>query len=510
MLNVKLLIFAIFTFSTFANTYFCDQVLEKNPIQQVGRTKPLAVHAKEVIKHLSGKSKVDGKGSFMVYCLLSAKGFGLPIDFELSTPIEHSKTRELLDGKTSIKFTELMDRQRDLMIARNSEKFESGYKKDLGKMLSKINLYRDISSGNNWLVPQNNGGKISWIPINQFFTKEKITRLSGNSNENPFVKSLLDAKKEYDANGDLTYQLEYKFFKMKLPLVSMVLCLLALASLVLFKKFKISLAFSVSTILVQTVYLVLRVMISGRAPITNMYETVLFSGYGALVISMIIGHFKKEKVFVYMGLGYNFCTLMMINFAHGMLSPSISPLVPVLRDNFWLSTHVTTIIMSYGALALSWILANTIIVKKFFSNLTTKDELYYNDVMYTSLKYGVVMLAAGILLGGVWADYSWGRFWGWDPKETWSLIVLCFYMAILHGKYTNWIKPQHFSHLVAGAFMSVMMAWFGVNYILASGLHSYGFSEGGAYFLGTFFTIQIAILAITVKNFKNNNTPKEA
>ncbi len=499
----KILIITTLLFSTMAqDSYFCDPILEKNPILQGGRLKPVVVHAQEVIKHLTGKSKNSGNNTYMTYCLLSASSFGLPIDFKLTTPVEHKNTQKLLGDVNQIRFTDLIEKEREIRVAHNTEKFQSGYKKDLSKMLSKINLYKDIARGNNWMVPQNNGGEISWVPINQFFTKEKIMALSRDSKENPFVKSLLESKREFDAAGDLTYQTEYIFHKMRLPLISMILCLIALASLVLFKNFKIALSFSVITVIVQTVYLTLRVIISGRAPITNMYETVLFSGYGALVIAMIIGHFKKEKVFVYMGLAYNFCSLMMINFAYGMLNPNISPLVPVLRDNFWLSTHVTTIILSYGALALSWILANTIIVKKFFSKLSIKDENYYNDVIYTSLKYGIVMLAAGIILGGVWADYSWGRFWGWDPKETWSLIVLCLYMAILHGKYTNWIKTQHFSHLVAGAFMSVMMAWFGVNYILASGLHSYGFSEGGAIFLGSFFGIQTLILLITIKNFK--------
>ena len=117
--------------------------------------------------------------------------------------------------------------------------------------------------------------------------------------------------------------------------------------------------------------------------------------------------------------------------------------------------------------------------------------------MYSCLKYGVTLLAGGIILGGVWADYSWGRFWGWDPKETWSLIVLCIYMVILHGRYTSWIDNRKFVPFTAFAFLSVMMAWFGVNYILASGLHSYGFSEGGAIFLGAFFTIQVLILLVT-------------
>lgn len=486
------------------NHYFCDESLGELPLQAGGRVKPLRVHASEMIKHLSGKSKIGQYSSVMSYCLLSASAFGLPTKISLNARIEHSKTRELLGGKESMKYDELMDYKQDIRMAWAKEKVESGYKKELNKLLSKLNLYEAISKGIDWSVAQNNGGEIAWIPLRNYFSKEKISDIAKTSTNNPFIQALLNAKKEYDAAGNLIYQTESLFSKLHLTKFSMLFCLLALAAMVLFKKFSIALILSTITVIIQLVYIIFRVYISGRAPITNMYETVLFSGFGALFLSMIIGHLKKEKIFIFMGLGYNFCTLMMLNFADGMLSPRISPLVPVLRDNFWLSTHVTTIILSYGALALSWILGNTIIIKKFFSKLSKKDEIYYNDIIYTSLKYGVIMLAAGIILGGVWADYSWGRFWGWDPKETWSLIVLCIYMAILHGKYTNWIKHEYFSHLVTASFMSVMMAWFGVNYILASGLHSYGFSEGGAIFLGSFFSIQTLILAITYKNLKSS------
>ena len=238
----------------------------------------------------------------------------------------------------------------------------------------------------------------------------------------------------------------------------------------------------------------MRVMISGRAPITNMYETVMFSGYGALLIALVILIFRKEKIFLLAGLGHNILCLFMMMFANNMLSSSISPLVPVLRDNFWLSTHVTTIILSYAALALSWMVANITLFKLFRKSLTKKDYRYHQDLIYTCIKVGIILLSAGIILGGVWADYSWGRFWGWDPKETWSLIVLLFYMALVHGKYSTWINTHRFVMASAAGFMTVMMAWFGVNYILASGLHSYGFSEGGAIFLGSFFAIQIAYL----------------
>jgi ABC-type transport system involved in cytochrome c biogenesis permease subunit len=227
-----------------------------------------------------------------------------------------------------------------------------------------------------------------------------------------------------------------------------------------------------------------------------MYETVMFSGFGALIISCIITIYRKEIIFLIAGLSFNVLSLMMMKFANSMLDPGISPLVPVLRDNFWLSTHVTTVILSYAALALSWLIANGLMIRARFFNISSAEYRYGVDLVYTCIKFGVVLLAAGIILGGVWADYSWGRFWGWDPKETWSLIVLLVYMAILHGKSTSWIPPKRFVPMVAGAFMTVMMAWFGVNYILASGLHSYGFSEGGAVFLASFFAIQIAILII--------------
>lgn len=486
-------------FGIFANqvdTYFCKPELEQLPILQGGRIKPLSVHAKESLKHIIGSQKVEGLSNTQVYCLLSATSFGLKTNLELNLKIEHVDSQKFFSDKKSIAYEQLVSLQSDIRSEWMRQPENSSYKKDLQSIMSKIALYQDIKSGTNWMLPENTNSKIEWINLSTFLTQEKIETLS-KTNADPFTSLFEKAKMNYiQLEGD-KYLVEYHFDRASLTGWAMLATILALCSLVLFKKFNLAIGLSALTVLIQTIYISLRVYISGRAPITNMYETVIFSGYGALVIAMIIGHFKKEKVFVYMGLAYNLCTLMMITFAGSMVSPNISPLVPVLRDNFWLSTHVTTIILSYGALALSWILANTIIIKNKFQKLSNKDEIYYNDVIYTSLKVGVSMLAAGIILGGVWADYSWGRFWGWDPKETWSLIVLCLYMAILHGRYTNWITAKRFSRLVAAAFMSVMMAWFGVNYILASGLHSYGFSEGGAIFLGSFFIIQILIIVFT-------------
>ena len=486
---------------SYANTdYFCNDSLETIPILQGGRVKPLLVHAKETFKSITGKTKVDGKSAVTAYCLLSLKSFGLPISIKAKAKIEHIELKKLFglpNSESKMEFDLLTSKMNMIRSAAARIKEENSYKTSLSKLFEQVSIYNDITSGKNWLLAMStNKQNISWEPISKIEDKKNLDNLKNKIEQ---------SQKLYISNNSDDYLLEITYIKMHLVGWSIFLSLVALFTLVLFKNFLISLSFSAITVIVELTYLTLRTIISGRAPVTNMYETVLFSGLGALILALIIGHLKKDKIIVLVGLAYNVLSLFMITFAHGMFSSSIGPLVPVLRDNFWLATHVTTIILSYGALALSWVLSNTILFKKRFLTLSDEDLKRYSDIAYICLKYGTVLLAAGIILGGIWADYSWGRFWGWDPKETWSLIVLLIYMAIIHGKHTSWIPPHRFIPLTAGAFMSVMMAWFGVNYILASGLHSYGFSQGGAIFLFTFFALQIVFLIVTNTNQKLEN-----
>jgi cytochrome c-type biogenesis protein CcsB len=501
---IVLLLLSLISTTLFADTYFCKKDLEVLPILQGGRVKPLYVHAAEAMKNLTGKSKVGELSAVEAFCLLSLNGMGLPSDIKLEARIDHVDLMKFLNlnkDQHTILYEDLIPREEAIKSEARMVKDNESYKKALGKLYDSIYLYKEIKSGENWLLADNIDNKIDWKPLIVFLTEDKVIAQKALTPNDPFLPILLRTKTEFDkVNGNEKYELELYYAKAGLASWALILTIIALATMVLFKNFNIPLAFASLSILVQLVLITLRVIISGRAPITNMYETVLFSGFGSLLLALILGHFKKEKIFVYMGLGYNVCTLMMLNFANGMLTATISPLVPVLRDNFWLSTHVTMVILSYGALALSWILANTVLFKRKWGSISKKEELNFADIIYTTLKWGTTLLAGGVILGGVWADYSWGRFWGWDPKETWSLIVLMTYMAILHGRHTSWIKTDRFITITAAAFMSVMMAWFGVNYILATGLHSYGFSEGGAIFLGSFFLVQIIILIVTLKN----------
>lgn len=485
---------------------FCSEEYESLPIQQNGRVKPLYVHAREVLKELTGEADIAGQSPVLTYCQLSFNGMGILDATAVNAKIEHVDLKKFLNlskGETKINYEALLDQEQALKMEMRSQKDNESYRKALMKIVKDIGIYRDLKAGTNWLFAEEIQGKIDWQPLVVFLTEKKVIESKDRGDVNPFTSVLLKSKENFIKVEGNKYETELYYAKLHLANWALTFTILALISFILFKKNTAGIVLTLATIFVQLILVGLRVYISGRAPITNMYETVLSSGLGGLILAFALAQMQKQKMYFYLGLIYNFCSLMMLSFANGMLSGTISPLVPVLRDNFWLSTHVTTVILSYGALALSWVLANIVLIKKTFGNLEREDEKNFAQIIYTILKWGTTMLAAGIILGGVWADYSWGRFWGWDPKETWSLIVLCVYMAILHGRYTNWITTGNFFPITAMSFLSVMMAWFGVNYILATGLHSYGFSEGGALFLGSFFIIQTAfvIMALTKRKF---------
>ena len=124
--------------------------------------------------------------------------------------------------------------------------------------------------------------------------------------------------------------------------------------------------------------------------------------------------------------------------------------------------------------------------------------------LYRVLQLGVLLLAAGTILGGVWANYSWGRFWGWDPKETWALIALLCYIMTLHGRLAGWWTQ--FGLVVASVvcFLAVLMAWYGVNFVLGKGLHSYGFGIGGETYVATFVVLDLLFVGFAIWRYRSS------
>jgi ABC-type transport system involved in cytochrome c biogenesis permease subunit len=249
----------------------------------------------------------------------------------------------------------------------------------------------------------------------------------------------------------------------------------------------------------QTYGMALRTLISGRAPVTNMYETVVFVSWGAILFALLFEAAYRARWFAACAAWLSVLLLVLAD-SVPIMDGSIQPLVPVLRDNTWLTLHVLTIMLGYAAFFLAVALAHVNLGLFFFA---PRRAVLLHDLtrfLYRALQAGTFFLAAGTLLGGVWASYSWGRFWGWDPKETWSLIALLTYLAVLHARFAGWIREFGLAvgALVGG--LTVLMAWYGVNFILGIGLHAYGFGSGGTgYVLGFAAFEALVIVAAAVR-----------
>jgi len=179
--------------------------------------------------------------------------------------------------------------------------------------------------------------------------------------------------------------------------------------------------------------------------------------------------------------------------------------MPVLRDNFWLTTHVLTITLSYGAFALALGIGH-ITLGTVIKGGKPAPALY--NYLYRVLQVGILLLAVGTVLGAVWANYSWGRFWDWDPKEVWALVALLSYLFVLHGRIAG--KWGGFGMSVGAVlcFQTVIMAWYGVNFVLGVGLHSYGFGSGGFSYAITFVIVELLFVAIAVIRRPRSGSPQ--
>ncbi len=263
--------------------------------------------------------------------------------------------------------------------------------------------------------------------------------------------------------------------------------------------FWVGLFFLILAFCMQGYGMALRSYIMSRPPVTNMYETVIWVPW----VTVVLGFFlwirqKMFSVFVCSAVVALFC-LLLADMSPELLDGSLHPLEAVLRSSFWLVVHVLTITMSYGAFFLAFALGNVVLFL-FLRQKNRKDEgqiKKYIRCMDRSLQVGVVLLTAGTILGGVWADYSWGRFWGWDPKETWALISLLAYVALLHSRLMGYVREFGMAVGSVLLFFFIVMAWYGVNYVLGEGLHSYGFGAGGVeYVLGFAFLQVVYVLCV--------------
>ena len=252
-----------------------------------------------------------------------------------------------------------------------------------------------------------------------------------------------------------------------------------------------------------------RMQIAGRPPVTNMYESVIWVGFGIAAIALLFECIYRAKYYILAAAPLAIVCLILSDSLPAILDPTLKPLVPVLRDNFWLSIHVPTITLSYASFALALGLGHILLGHYLFAPQATPRIRSLSKWNYALLQVGVLLLSAGIILGGIWAHLSWGRFWGWDPKETWALIALMCYVVPLHGRLVGWFSDFAMAVTSVVAFNGVLMAWYGVNFVLGTGLHSYGFATGGSELIvASLVGLDLLFVAIVAVKQKGRKTQK--
>lgn len=281
--------------------------------------------------------------------------------------------------------------------------------------------------------------------------------------------------------------LEVTYYRMQLPLYSQVFFLLAffvvaLTWLLPFNKwwrYATQAAIVVPTGMLIT-GIVIRCIIRERPPVSTLYETVLFITAVAVVVALIVEQMNRQRIVIALAAILGCAGMFLANRYEAKEGVDTMPaLIAVLDTNFWLSTHVTTVTMGYAAGMLAGAIAHIYVIGRVL-RIRIHDRAFYRGVTrmtYGVLCFGLLFATVGTILGGIWANDSWGRFWGWDPKENGALMICLWSLVLLHAKMGGYIRDLGIN--LGAIFLTIVVtfSWWGVNN-LGVGLHSYGFTSG--------------------------------
>jgi ABC-type transport system involved in cytochrome c biogenesis permease subunit len=503
--------------------------LETLTIQESGRRKPYFVFAEETLRFLSGKTALIFKGRkeeaseiitsfwlepdkkyaqepliFISFAPLK-KILGLPLEqslFSYEKLIQHSGLQEMI--------AQAMEERKN-----DPRKRLQGTLKEASDVGMRLSLFEELRKGSIFRIVPNAqviGGR--WGTLSEWEESDSSSNVAMAQNAfslmqqgwksansvilNQGVLQLREALSLFSRTDALpSWKLQLEVFLQKIHPFRWAWILYALAGLLilLFQKksfyYRLGWFFAGTGFFIQCMGLLARVLIAGRPPVTNMYESIIWVAFGTVLFALCFEMIYHAGVFLLGAIPVALVSLILADSQPLILDPSIHPLTPVLRDNFWLTIHVLTITLSYAAFALSLGVAHGALIR-IILNKKVAASLY--NYLYRTLQVGILLLATGTILGGVWANYSWGRFWDWDPKETWALIALLGYLFLLHGRLAG--RWGGFGLAVGSvvAFLSVLMAWYGVNFVLGAGLHSYGFGAGGFPMVLGFVGLEVAVL----------------
>ncbi len=248
---------------------------------------------------------------------------------------------------------------------------------------------------------------------------------------------------------------------------------------------------------VHTFALGSRIYISGRPPVTNLYSSAVFIGWGGVLLGLILEMVYRLGIGNVIASVAGFTTLLIANFLAGLTDgDTLGVLQAVLDTQFWLATHVVCETLGYTTTYIAGLLGLIYIIRGVLtSSLTPAVGKDLGRMIYGTLCFAMFFSFIGTVLGGLWADDSWGRFWGWDPKENGALMIVLWNALVLHARWGGMVKERGVAALAVVGNVVTSWSYFGVNE-LGVGLHSYGFTEGVLMLLGVFAATQLAAIAL--------------
>ncbi|MFK7790167.1 MAG: cytochrome c biogenesis protein [Phycisphaeraceae bacterium] len=247
----------------------------------------------------------------------------------------------------------------------------------------------------------------------------------------------------------------------------------------------------------HTLALIIRIWLQGRPPVTNLYSSAVFIGWGIVGGAIILEKVTKLGVASLAASTAGVSTLIV---AHHLSKDgdTMGVMQAVLDSNFWLGTHVITITLGYSATFLAGFIALLYIIFGMCTPLLDrKMARTMAGMVYAVVCFAILFSFVGTVLGGIWADQSWGRFWGWDPKENGAILIVLIHAIILHARWGNLVKERGIMVLAISGNIVTAWSWFGTN-LLGVGLHSYGFMDGAMFTLAMFAGSQMLIMAVAM------------
>ena len=504
-----------------------------------GRMKPINTFSSELLRKVSKKDKYKDMNSDQVFLSMTqfpSYWFEIPIIYLTKENDSLHKIIGLTKGAQYATFRSFFDNKGNYKLApylteAAREKVKNNFQKDFLEADKKINLLNSALSGNilkifpapndknnKWVsyldLNHNTGTELDIIKLALPVYFDELIKGADSQNylrANSMIAGLEDFQKKFGSavrpsdkkiDSEILYN-KYDIFKnlfWMYMLVGIFMLLFTIANIFYRNKTikYIIIGFHILVALlfiVHTAGLAVRWYISGHAPWSNAYESMIYVAWATMFFTLAFD--IKSKLTVASG---TFVASMILMIAYSSwVDPEIANLEPVL-NSYWLMIHVAVIVASYGPFTLGLVLGLVALLLMLFTNSKNKElmTLHIKEITYINelaLTVGLVLLTIGTFLGGQWANESWGRYWGYDAKETWALISIMIYAFVIHARFVPALRGLFaFNFMAVLAYASIMMTYFGVNFHLA-GLHSYASGEKQNVIIYAYVTIGFLLFA---------------